>query len=89
MECLLLDENLSVIIKDDGIGFPEEMLHRWGKSLFAKSNENRHLGMGLAISRILCEKHGGSLEIYNDSGHHAVVKIMLQVTGSESVIKEL
>ena len=36
-------------------------------------------GMGLAISRILCKKHGGCLEIRNDVGHHAVVNVTFSV----------
>ena len=66
---------LSVTITDDGAGFSENILAGQNKMLFGKPSEDGHLGMGLAISRILCKKHGGSLEIYNNEGHHAVVKI--------------
>jgi len=79
MEWSLIGRNLSIVFTDDGNGFSDEVLERQRKLLFIKSSENGHLGMGLVISRILCEKHGGSLEIYNNSAHHAVVKIMLSV----------
>lgn len=79
MEWSLIDKNLSIILTDDGNGFSDEVLERQRKLLFIKSTENGHLGMGLVISRILSEKHGGSLEIYNNSAHHAVVKIMFSV----------
>ena len=49
------------------------------KLLLAKASEDGHLGMGLAISRILCKKHGGSLEIGNNEMHNAVVKIIFSV----------
>ena len=55
------------------------MLTRQKKLLLAKPSEDGHLGMGLAISRILCKKHGGRLEIRNDVGHHAVVNVTFSV----------
>lgn len=75
----LSNKNLSFIITDDGNGFSDEVLARQRKMLFTKPSEDGHLGMGLAISRILCKKHGGSLEINNNSSHNAVVKITLFV----------
>ena len=75
IEVSLEHKILSFTITDDGSGFSEEVLARQKKLLLAKPSEDGHLGMGLAISRILCKKHGGTLEIRNDAGHHAVVKV--------------
>lgn len=75
----LTNKTLSFIITDDGDGFSDEVLARQSKLLLAKPSEDGHLGMGLAISRILCKKHGGSLEISNNAKHNAVVKITLLV----------
>ena len=75
----LTNKTLSFIITDDGDGFSDEVLARQSKLLLAKSSEDGHLGMGLAISRILCKKHGGSLEISNNAKHNAVVKITFLV----------
>lgn len=75
----LTNKTLSFIITDDGDGFSDEVLARQSKLLLAKSSEDGHLGMGLAISRLLCKKHGGSLEISNNAKHNAVVKITFLV----------
>lgn len=75
----LTNKTLSFIITDDGDGFSDEVIARQSKLLLAKSSEDGHLGMGLAISRILCKKHGGSLEISNNAKHNAVVKITFLV----------
>lgn len=75
----IIGNNLSIIITDDGNGFSDDVLARQGKMLLAKPSEDGHLGVGLAISRILCEKHGGSIEISNNVNHNAVVKIKLLV----------
>ena len=79
MDLSLTDKNLLFIITDDGNGFSDEILARQSKLLLTKPSEDGHLGMGLAISRILCKKHGGSLEISNNENHNAVVKITFLV----------
>ena len=79
IEVSLENQLLSFTIIDDGNGFSEEVLTRQKKLLLAKPSEDGHLGMGLAISRILCKKHGGRLEIRNDVGHHAVVNVTFSV----------
>ena len=74
---LLSDNVLNVTVTDDGGGFPSEVLDHKGKKLFL-SDKDGHLGIGLSISRLLCRKHGGSLELSNTS-KGACVKIFLAV----------
>lgn len=73
----LSDNVLNVTVTDDGGGFPSEVLDHKGKKLFL-SDKDGHLGIGLSISRLLCRKHGGSLELSNTS-KGACVKIFLAV----------
>lgn len=75
IEPVLKHHNLSLTITDDGKGFADEILARQKKMFLTEPSEEGHLGIGLAISRILCKKHGGSLEINNNASHNAVVKI--------------
>ena len=68
---------LSITIIDDGKGFPLEVLKQ-KKKLIWTSGKNEHMGIGLAVSRLLCKKHGGSLELSNTTAG-ACVKINLIV----------
>lgn len=68
---------LVVTVTDDGSGFPLEILKETGKHWIA-ANQDGHRGIGLSISRLLCQKHGGQLELSNTSGG-ACVKIFLSV----------
>lgn len=68
---------LSITIIDDGQGFPLEVLKQ-KKKLIWTSEKNEHMGIGLAVSRLLCKKHGGSLELSNTT-EGACVKINLTV----------
>lgn len=79
LDLSLTDRNLCFTVTDDGDGFSDEAIARQNKLLPAKPSEDGHLGMGLALSRILCKKHGGGLEISNNAKHNAVVKITFSV----------
>ena len=76
LEFSLSENMLSIIITDDGEGFPPKMQKKEEKMLFS-SKKDGHMGIGLAVSRRLCKKHGGSIELYNTTG--ACVKINLLV----------
>lgn len=73
----LEDRKLTVIVTDDGSGFPSEILKGSGKKLLA-ADKDGHMGIGLSVSRLLCKKHGGKLELSNTSGG-ARVKISVSV----------
>ncbi len=69
---------LQITVTDDGRGFPDDILRGRQKNLLPTAEEG-HLGMGLAISRLLCEKHGGSMELFNVAPHGGCVKINLSI----------
>lgn len=73
----LTDALLTVTVTDDGDGFPTEILNKKEKTLLTAGKDG-HMGIGLSISRLLCQKHGGSLEVSNTSCG-ACVKISLSV----------
>lgn len=81
MEFVLCRSVLTVTVRDDGEGFSREALKGKGKSLLSAGKDG-HLGIGLSVSRLLCEKHGGGLEIANGS-KGACVKVWLEVGGSK------
>lgn len=60
---------LIFVIDDDGVGFSEESLKSALKPFYKDktlNNNNSNFGMGLYISKVLCEKHGGSIFIENN-----------------------
>lgn len=80
----LQEQKLRITVRDDGDGFSEEFLHKGIESFpisysFQHGGQEGHLGVGLTISRILCGKHGGNLQMGNASPHGGVVKIILTV----------
>lgn len=73
----LEEQMLMITITDDGKGFSPEILNETGNKLFTTGKDG-HMGIGLSVSRLLCRKHGGKLELSNTSGG-ACVKISLSV----------
>ena len=71
MEVFLTCSELQIRIKDDGVGFTIDK--QKATELFYQQNVKdslKHSGMGMYISRLYCEKHGGQLLIENLSLIH-------------------
>lgn len=68
------DSLLLLNVVDDGAGFTAKDLSNAMKPFYKAENEinNEHFGMGLNICKMLCEKHGGYLQISNENGAKAV-----------------
>lgn len=66
----LEQEFLTFVIEDDGMGFSKDALNSALKPFYKDktlNNNNSNFGMGLYIAKVLCEKHGGSIAIENNS----------------------
>lgn len=75
---------LVIQIRDDGPGFPKELLPDFGRiparrSLGMKVDEQTHLGLGSVISRKIVDLHQGTMEVANSSAGGARITISLQL----------
>ena len=60
------DHVLEISVEDDGPGFTEEALQQAAKPFYRdRQEEKHHFGLGLYISKIICEKNQGTLVIEN------------------------
>ena len=78
-EYFLTDGMLVISISDDGKGFSRTMLRKKNTFLYSEDKTGEHMGLGLATSRALSQKHGGSLELSNITSSGACVTIKLAV----------
>lgn len=69
---------LTALISDDGCGFSNKVLRSGDRFFVTDKSDSTHSGLGLTICRILARKHGGGLEIGNNSNGGAFVKIFLK-----------
>ncbi len=70
---------LMISISDDGKGFSRAMLRKKNTFFYSEDKTGNHRGLGLATSRILSQKHGGSLELSNITPGGACVTSKLEV----------
>ncbi|MDE7478626.1 MAG: HAMP domain-containing histidine kinase [Lachnospiraceae bacterium] len=79
-------DDLILSVKDDGAGYPVELI-KDGPKPFGKKNEDAaHFGMGLYSSQMLCVKHGGKLHLRNEENGGAVAAASFLCTGAHKEI---
>lgn len=71
------NKKLLTTVADDGPGFALEVLKR--KKHTVLSVDAEHIGMGLTVSKILCEKHGGTLKLYNSEDGGAFAQFTFDI----------
>lgn len=67
------ENKLYLYVKDDGKGFSDDELEKASRPYYTGENDKNHYGIGLTICKILCEKHGGSLELSNSITGGAII----------------
>ena len=70
---------LSATVTDDGPGFSDKLLKKKTALFYSEDTSGQHLGLGLAVSRVLCQKHGGTIELSNQPPHGACVKASIKI----------
>jgi two-component system OmpR family sensor kinase len=79
-----------VEVRDDGPGFPEDLLpratERFARGDYSRSRATGGSGLGLAIVKAVVEAHDGVLSVGNSSeGPGAVIRIELPLAGASPV----
>ena len=59
------NKGLLIMVLDDGKGFDKNIVHKVTNPYFTEEDRAEHFGLGLYICRLLCEHHGGYLNIDN------------------------
>jgi signal transduction histidine kinase len=68
---------VSICVADDGIGIAEELHTRLFEPLF--TTKTRGLGLGLAISREIVQRHGGEIRVESNPGVGTIFSVSLPV----------
>jgi signal transduction histidine kinase len=75
-------------IADNGPGIPADVLPRIFEPYFSTKAPAAGTGLGLPISKRICEKHGGSLTVTSIGGVGTTFTIMLPVEGSAELLAD-
>ncbi|THF62025.1 sensor histidine kinase [Pseudothauera rhizosphaerae] len=74
-------ERAQLILRDNGPGFPAEILARAFEPYF--TTKSRGTGLGLAIVRKIADEHGGDVRLANRDGGGAEVRIRLRLAEAQ------
>ncbi|MBT9508176.1 PAS domain-containing sensor histidine kinase [Rhodoferax sp.] len=64
----------AIEVSDTGCGIPAELIERVGDPFF--TTKTKGVGLGLSISRQLCEFNGGTMTLDSTPGHGTVVSLL-------------
>ncbi len=70
---------LRICVKDDGPGFSPEDIEKATKLFYTKNRNEKNMGLGLYISKLLCEKQGGKLFVKNSKTGGAEIIIQIEI----------
>lgn len=65
--CKKKGRNLVIVVSDDGPGFDPDTIKIATDPFYTteKKSEAQHFGLGLNISKVLCQRHNGDIELQN------------------------
>ena len=70
-------DEVQLEVRDDGVGMPPEVLANMFEPFFTTKEHGRGLGLGLAISRNIVDRHGGRIEVASEPGRGTTFTITL------------
>jgi two-component system NtrC family sensor kinase len=79
--------SLALVIRDDGIGIPEEHLAHIFEPFYT-TKESGGSGLGLAISQNIVERHGGHIELKSVVGEGTTFKIVLPIDSQRPAVRD-
>jgi signal transduction histidine kinase len=74
------NNEIEIIISDNGIGIPENNLNNIFDPFFSTKNDIGGLGLGLFIAYGIIKEHNGTIEVESKVGEGATFKIILPIT---------
>jgi len=71
------DNQVRIVVRDDGSGIAPEILPHLFEPFLTTKETGRGVGLGLAISRSILERHSGSIEVQSEVGRGTTFTVTL------------
>jgi len=81
------NESIQLEVRDDGVGMPKEVIAKMFEPFFTTKERGRGLGLGLAISRNIVDRHGGKIDVVSEPGRGTTFTISLPLQSSSAMAK--
>jgi two-component system, NtrC family, sensor kinase len=73
---------VQIEVQDDGTGIPPELVSQMFEPFFTTKERGHGLGLGLAISRMIVERHQGHIDVKSELGRGTLFTITLPLEGA-------
>jgi two-component system NtrC family sensor kinase len=77
-------EQVELQVRDDGVGIPPEILPHIFDPFTTTKEVGKGVGLGLAVSKGIVERHGGHIEVASELGVGTTFRIILPVRAEQS-----
>lgn len=74
--------NYEIGVRDDGTGIAPEILPQIFEPFLTTKETGKGVGLGLAVSKSIVERHGGSIEVESEFGKGTTFKVELPIEGA-------
>ena len=82
---LLADhEEIEIQVRDDGSGIPPDILARIFEPFMTTKESGQGVGLGLAISHSIVERHRGTISVQSELGRGTTFTITLPLNGHDA-----
>jgi len=78
---------IQIVVRDDGSGIPPEILPRLFEPFLTTKETGRGVGLGLAISHSILERHNGNIEVQSEVGQGTTFTVTLPWDADEEEVK--
>jgi len=82
------DHHVRIVVRDDGSGIPAEILPRIFEPFLTTKETGRGVGLGLAISHSILERHNGTIEVQSELGRGTTFTVTLPIDAETKTIEE-
>ena len=72
---------VEIQVRDDGSGIPPEILPRIFEPFVTTKEEGHSVGLGLAVSHSIIERHGGTINVHSELGRGTTFVVTLPLNG--------
>jgi signal transduction histidine kinase len=71
------DQRVHIVVRDDGAGIPAEILPQIFEPFLTTKETGRGVGLGLAISHSILERHNGTIDVQSEVGRGTTFTVAL------------
>ena len=83
------DDALELRVRDDGSGIAPEILPQIFEPFLTTKERGHSVGLGLAISHSIVERHGGAIEVQSELGRGTTFTVRLPLQGGPGEMKDM